>query len=108
MSTENFAADPEALARSGKRFAALNARVDRIKRDVDEIATGHPNAAGDGDYRKSFDQNYIPLVVEAQKYMDVLSDAIEGFGDDTVAAAAAFDNADSNASSNASSNAHRH
>ncbi len=101
MSNENFAADPEGLGRSGKRFSALKARVEQLERDVNNIAVGYPDAAGDGEYRKSFDKSYVPMVVKAQEYMTKLSGSVDEFGDDTVSAAEVFSDTDTDATSNA-------
>lgn len=98
MSGENFAADPDALRRSGQRFDALAARIDQIAREVNEIATAYPDAGGDGAYRKTFDKTYAPSVEEAQNFMGILSTAVEDFGDGTVAAADTFDDTDAAAS----------
>lgn len=97
MSDKNFAADPDALRRSGQRFAALEARVDQIANDVNTIATAYPDAGGDGEFRKNFDKSYVPSVVEAQTFMSDLSSSVEDFGDKTVTAADVFDDADSDA-----------
>jgi len=101
MSGERFAADPDALRGSGRGLAELRTRVEQLASDVNNIAVGYPDAAGDGDYRAQFNMKYVPLEQNALTFMEKLSDAVENVGSGATAAADIFEGADSDATDHA-------
>lgn len=97
MSDDVYAADSEALRGSSRRIAALTARVDRLAREVEGLAVGHPNAAGDGEYRKVFDKKYAPAAAGSQTFMRELTQAVEDFSDGTADVAVVVDETEDSA-----------
>lgn len=101
MSNENFEADPEALARAGKRITALDARLQDVLDLMEEAAAQETNPQGQDDYGRLLQSKFTPMLTSAQKFTTALSKAVEGLGDATANAAVTFDEADSDASSHA-------
>lgn len=90
MSAEPFAADPDRLRQSARRLRALQSRVQGLSSTVDQLATRYPDAAGDGDFKESYDKNYVPGAAAAKEFMTALSTSVEEIAGDTATVAREF------------------
>jgi uncharacterized protein YukE len=83
MSDERFAADPDRLRASARRLSALQSRVRSLSSTIDQLTTRYPDAGGDGDFRQSYDTNYVPAAGAAKDFMEQLSTSVEEVADGT-------------------------
>jgi hypothetical protein len=97
MSDERFAADPDRMQESGRRLLNLQSRVRRLSSTVEQLATRYPDAGGDGDFRQSYDTNYVPSADAAKDFMTQLSSSVEEVAEGTRTVARSFAETDSSA-----------
>jgi uncharacterized protein YukE len=90
MSDDRFAADPDRMRQSAQRLRQLQSRVQGLASTVDQLATRYPDAGGDGDFKTSYDTNYVPAAAAAKEFMDALSTSVEGVAEDTTTVAREF------------------
>ncbi|TPW77905.1 hypothetical protein [Schumannella soli] len=90
MSDDRFAADPDRMKESGRRLLNLQSRVRQLASTVEQLQTRYPDAGGDGDFRKSYDTNYVPAADAAKEFMTQLSTTVEDVADGTTTVARSF------------------
>ncbi|MFC7432205.1 MULTISPECIES: hypothetical protein [unclassified Agrococcus] len=90
MSADHFAADPDRMRHSARRLRSLQSRVHGLSSMVDQLSSRYPDAAGDGDFKESYDTNYVPAATAAKEFMAQLSTSIDGVAEDTTTVAREF------------------
>lgn len=90
MSDDRFAADPDRMRQSAQRLTRLQGRVARLSTTIDQLTTRYPNAAGDGDFKESYDANYVPAADAAKQLMVELTASVETVAEDTTTVARDF------------------
>ena len=90
MSGDRFTADPDRLRQSAQRLRSLQSRVHGLSSTVDQLASRYPGAAGDGDFKESYDTNYVPAAAAAKEFMTALSASVEEIAEDTTTVAREF------------------
>jgi uncharacterized protein YukE len=90
VAADRFAADPDRMRQSAQRLSMLQSRVQQLSSTIDQLATRYPNAAGDGDFKESYDTSYVPAADAATQFMAQLSTAVEEVATDTATVAQGF------------------
>ncbi|WJS89870.1 hypothetical protein [Microbacterium testaceum] len=90
MSDDRFAADPDRMRQSARRISALHSRVRGLSATVEQLASRYPGAAGDGDFKESYDANYVPAAEAARAFTAQLATSVEELAQDTATVAGEF------------------